>query len=149
MRILSMQGVTTCSFTLISCNMIFKGTSWAQSLTAHIRTNMGVEKWFQLENFVEFRNSPIVAAISTLFPDQYIAGDAIKLAIKSLSLTIGPDAYLADVLVSHLLTERILRIIKKKIQQSNRDTFDKILIPINVNTSRVNISYRHTIIASV
>ena len=31
------------------------------------------------------------AAISTLFSDQYIAEDAIQLAIKSLNLTIGPD----------------------------------------------------------
>ena len=106
---------------------------------------MGLEKWFQLENFVEFRNSPIIAAISTLFPDQYIAGDAIQLAIKSLNLTIGPDAYLADVLVSHLSTDRILRIIKKKIQQSNRDTFDKILIPINVKSTHwyLGVLQRH------
>ena len=108
-----------------------EGTSWAQSLTAHIRMNMAVEKWFRLENFVEFQNSPIIDAISTLFPDQYLAGDAIQLAVKSLNLTIGPDAYL-DVLVSHLSADTLLRIIKTKIHQSSRNTFDKILIPINV-----------------
>ena len=85
---------------------------------------------------MEFRNSPIVAAISTLFPDQYVAGDAIQLAIKSLNLTIGPDSYLADVLLSHLPTDRILRIIKKRIQQwSSKKIFNKILIPINVKST--------------
>ena len=85
---------------------------------------------------MEFRNSPIVAAISTLFPDQYVAGDAIQLAIKSLNLTIGPDSYLANVLLSHLPTDRILRIIKKRIQQSpSKKVFNKILIPINVKST--------------
>ena len=85
---------------------------------------------------MEFRNSPIVAAISTLFPDQYVAGDAIQLAIKSLNLTIGPYSYLANVLLSHLPTDRILRIIKKRIQQSpSKKVFNKILIPINVKST--------------
>ena len=39
---------------------------------------------------------------------------------------------LTDVLMSHLPTNRILRIIKKGIQQSSKKTFNKILIPINV-----------------
>jgi hypothetical protein len=113
-----------------------EGMSWAQSLEIHIRRNMEVNKWFQPENFVEFRNSPILAAISTLFPDQYIAGDAIQLAIKSLNLTIGPDSYLADVLLSHLPTDMIFRIIKKRIQQSpSKKVFNKILIPINVKST--------------
>ena len=84
-----------------------EGMSWAQSLEIHIRRNMEVNKWFQPENFVQFRNSPLLAAISTLFPDQYVGGDAIQLAIKSLNLTIGPDSYLADVLLSHLTGGRI------------------------------------------
>ena len=98
-----------------------------------------------MENFVEFQNSPIIDAISTLFPDQYLAGDAIQLAVKSLNLTIGPDAYLADVLVSRLSADRLLRIIKKKIHQSSRDTFDKILIPINVKSTHwyIGVLQRH------
>ena len=98
-----------------------EGMSWAQSLKVHLCKNMEVNKWFQLENFVEFRKSPILAAISTLLPDQYIAGDAIQLADKSLNLTIGPDSYLTDVLLSHLPTNRILRIIKRRIQQSSKN----------------------------
>ena len=74
-----------------------EGTSWAESFKVHIRRNMEVDKWFQRENFVEFRNSSILEAILTLFPDQYIAGDAIVLAIKSLNLSLGPDSYLTDV----------------------------------------------------
>ena len=62
--------------------------------------NMEDDKWFHRENFVEFRNTPILEAISTLFPDQYVAGDAIMLAIKSLNLSLGSDSYLADVLLS-------------------------------------------------
>ena len=85
---------------------------------------------------MEFRNSPIVAAISTLFPDQYVAGDAIQLAIKSLNLTIGPDSYLTDVLLSHLPIDGILRTIKKQMQRSpSKKVFNKILIPINVTST--------------
>ena len=40
-----------------------EGMSWAHSLEDHIRRNMEVNKWFQPENF------------------QYVAGDAIQLAI--------------------------------------------------------------------
>ena len=66
----------------------------------------------------------------------YRAGGAIQLAIKSLNLTIGLDLYLADVLLSHLPTDRILRIIKKRIQQwSSKKIFNKILIPINVKST--------------
>ena len=43
-----------------------EGMSWAQSLEIHIRRNMEVNKWFQPENFVQFRNSPIPAAIYLL-----------------------------------------------------------------------------------
>lgn len=94
--------------------------------------NMEDDKWFHRENFVEFRNTPILEAISTLFPDQYVAGDAIMLAIKSLNLSLGSDSYLADVLLSHLPLDRILRIIKTKIKQSDKKTFNRILVPINV-----------------
>ncbi len=54
-------------------------------------------------------------------------------------------AYLANVLVSHLPAERLLRIIKKKIHQSSRDTFDKILIPINVESTHwyLGVLQRH------
>ena len=48
-----------------------EGMPWAHSLKDHLRRNMEVNKWFQPENFVQFRNSPLLAAISTLFPDQY------------------------------------------------------------------------------
>ena len=113
-----------------------EGLPWAHSLKDHLRRNMEVNKWFQPENFVQFRNSPLLAAISTLFPDQYVAGDAIQLAIKSLNLTIGPDSYLTDVLLSHLPTDRILRTIKKRIQRSpSKKVFNKILIPINVKST--------------
>ena len=63
--------------------------SWSQSL--HLRKNEDVVKWFTLEIYAELRNSPILAAISTLFLDQYIAGHAIKLALKLLNLNLGPD----------------------------------------------------------
>ena len=113
-----------------------EGMLWAHSLKDHLRRNMEVNKWFQPENFAQFRNSTLLAAISTLFPDQYVGGDAIQLAIKSLNLTIGLDLYLADVLLSHLPTDRILRIIKKRIQQwSSKKIFNKILIPINVKST--------------
>ena len=113
-----------------------EGLPWAHSLKDHIRRNMEVNKWFQPENFVQFRNSPLLAAISTLFPDQYVAGDAIQLAIKSLNLTIGPDSYLTDVLLSHLPIDGILRTIKKQMQRSpSKKVFNKILIPINVTST--------------
>ena len=122
-----------------------EGTSWTQSLTAHIRTNMAVEKWFRLENFDKLQNAPVTNAISTIFPDRYLAGDAIQLAVTSLHFTIGPGAYLADVLVSHLPAEGLLRIIKKRIHLSSRDTFDKILIPINVESTHwyLGVLQRH------
>ena len=130
-----------------------EGMPWAHSLKDHLRRNMEVNKWFQPENFVQFRNSPLLAAISTLFPDQYVAGDALQLAIKSLNLTIGPDSYLTDVLLSHLPTDGMLRTIKKQMQRSpSKKVFNKILIPINVTSThwylgdnrRANTSYRHT-----
>ena len=37
--------------------------------------------------------------------------------------------------MSHLSTDRLLRIIKRKIHRSGRDTFDKLLIPINVTST--------------
>jgi hypothetical protein len=106
---------------------------------------MAVEKWFRLENFDELQNAPVTNAISTIFPDRYLAGDAIQLAVKSLNFTIGPGAYLANVLVSHLPAERLLRIIKKRIYLSSRDTFDKILIPINVESTHwyLGVLQRH------
>jgi len=106
---------------------------------------MAVEKWFRLENFDELQNAPVTNAISTIFPDRYLAGDAIQLAVKSLNFTIGPGAYLADVLVSHLPAEGLLRIIKKRIHLSSRDTFDKILIPINVESTHwyLGVLQRH------
>ena len=54
------------------------------------------------------------------------------LAIKSLNLSLGSDSFLADVLLSHLPLDRILRIIKTKIKQSSQKTFNRILVPINV-----------------
>ena len=112
-----------------------EGMSWVQSLTGHVRSNMEVNKWFKRENFVEFRNSPILQAITTLFPHRYIAGDAIKLAIKSLNLSLGPDSYLADVLISHLPTDRILRILDTKTRQFRHRIYNKILVPINVKST--------------
>ena len=97
-----------------------EGMSWAQSLKVHLCRNTEVNKWFTLE-ICGIRESPILAAISSLLPDQYIAGDAIQMAVKSLNLSIGPDSYLTDVLMSHLPTNRILSIIiKKKMQQSSK-----------------------------
>ena len=84
---------------------------------------------------MEFRNSPILEAISTLFPHQYIAGDAIELAIKSLNISLGPDLYLADVLLSHLPTDRILRILDKKTKQFRQKIYNKLLVPINVKST--------------
>ena len=120
------------------------GTTWTQSLTAHIRTT-AVEKWFRLENFDEPQSSTVMNAILTILPDRYLAGDAIQLAVKSLNFATGPDAYLADVLVSHLPAERLLRIIRKRIHLSSRDTFDKILIPINVESTHwyLGVLQRH------
>ena len=54
---------------------------------------MEVDKWFTQENFAEIRNPLTLEAISTLFPDQYLAGDAIKLATKSLNLVLESDTY--------------------------------------------------------
>ena len=84
---------------------------------------------------MEFRETPILAAISSLLPDQYTAGDAIQLAVKSLNLIIGPESYLVNALVSHLPTNRILRIIKRRIQWSGKKIFTKILIPINMKST--------------
>jgi len=112
-----------------------EGTSWVQSFTAHICNNMEVNRWFKRENFVEFRNSPILEAISTLFPHQYIAGDAIKLAIKSLNIYLGSDSYLADVLLSHLPTDRILRILATRTKQFQQKIYNTILVPINVKST--------------
>lgn len=112
-----------------------EGMSWVQSLTDHVRSNMEVNKWFRQENFVEFRNSPILQAITTLFPHQYIAGDAIKLAVKSLNLSLGKDSYLADVLISHLPMDRILRILDTKTRQFRQKIYNKILVPINVKST--------------
>ena len=111
---------------------LFEGRSWAQSLKAHMSMNMEDDKWFHRENFVEFQNTPILEAISTLFPNQCVAGDAIMLAIKSLNLSLGSDSFLADVLLSHLSLDRILRIIKMKIKQSGQKTLNRIFVPINV-----------------
>ena len=60
--------------------------SWVQSLHAHMNRNREYAKWFCRENLVEFRNTPTLAAVSTLFPDQYVSGDAIKLAVEALNL---------------------------------------------------------------
>ena len=109
-----------------------EGKSWAQSLKAHISMNMEDNKWFCRENVIEFQNLPILETISTLFPDQYIAGDAIMLAIKSLNLSLGQDSYLADVLISNLPGDRILRTLKTKLKQSSQKISRKILVPINV-----------------
>ena len=100
-----------------------EGMSWIQSLRVHICTNMEVDKWFQRENFAAIRNPLTLEAISTIFPDQGLAGEAIKLAIESLNLVLESDTYFADVLVSQLPVDRILRI------------FNKILVPINVKST--------------
>ena len=78
---------------------------------------------------------PFYKPITTLFPHQYIAGDAIKLAVKSLNLSLGPDSYLADVLISHLPTDRILRILDTKTRQFRQKIYNKILVPINVKST--------------
>ena len=110
-----------------------EGRSWVQSLTVHVRSNMEVNKWFNRDNLVEFRNTPILEAISTLFPHQYITGDAIMLAIKSLNLSLGPDSYLAEAILSQLPMDRILRILDRKTKRFRQEIYDKILIPINAN----------------
>ena len=74
-----------------------EGMSWIQSLRVHIRGNIEVDKWFHRENIAEIWNPLTLEAISTLFPDQYFA----------------------DVLVSHFPADRILKILRRKIQQSN------------------------------
>ena len=54
------------------------------------------------------------------------------MAIKSLNLSLGPDSYLADVLISHLPTDRILRILDTKTRQFRHRIYNKILVPTNV-----------------
>ena len=68
-----------------------EGMSWIQSLRVQLRRKMEVDKWFRTEMFAEIRNPLTVEAISTLFPNQCLAGDAIKLAIESLNLVLEPD----------------------------------------------------------
>ena len=112
-----------------------EGMSWIQSLRVHILRNVEADKWFRRENFAEIRNPLTVEAISTLFPNQCLAGDAIKLSIESFNLVVEPDTYFADVLVSQLPASRILRIFRRKIQQSNQKVFNRILVPINVKST--------------
>ena len=95
---------------------------------------MEYPKWFCRKNLVELENTPTLTAVSTLFPDQYISGDAIKLAVEALNFSPGPDAYLADILLSQLPLDRIMRIMKKRIKRSSQKVFNKILIPINVES---------------
>ena len=108
--------------------------SWVQSLKAHLNTNMEYAKWFCRKNLVESENTPTLTAVLTLFPDRYISGDAIKLAVEALNFSPGPDAYLADILLSQLPLDRIMRIMKKRIKRSSQKVFNKILIPINVES---------------
>ena len=112
-----------------------EGMTWTQSLRVHLRRKTETDKWFRREMFAEIRNPLTVEAISTLFSDQCLAGDAIKLAIESPNLVLEPDTYFADVLVSQLPADRILRIFRRKIQQSNQKGFNKIVVPINVKAT--------------
>ena len=50
-------------------------------------------------------------------------------------IVLQSDTYFADVLVSQLPADRILRIFRRKIQQSNQKLFNKILVPINVKST--------------
>ena len=108
--------------------------SWVQSLKAHLNTNMEYAKWFCRKNLVKLENTPILAAVSTLFPDRYTSGDAIKLAVEALNFSPGPDAYLADILLYLLPLDRIMRIMKRQIKRSSQRRFNKILIPINAES---------------
>ena len=112
-----------------------KGTTWIQSLKIHISGTMEVNKWFQIDNFAEIQNPLTRTAISTLLPDQCLSGDAIRLATESLNLALEPDVYLADVLVSQLPSDRILRILRKRTRQLHQHPLNKILVPINVKST--------------
>ena len=108
--------------------------SWVQSLKAHLHMSIEYAKWFCRKNLVELVNTPTLTAVSTLFPDRYTSGDAIKLAIEALNFSPGPDAYLADILLYMLPLDRIMRIMKRQIKRSSQKRFNKILIPINAES---------------
>ena len=56
------------------------------------------------------------------------------LGVQSLNPQMGKDTYVADVLISHLKSDRILRIFKRQIQLTGT-LLKHFIVPINVEAT--------------
>ena len=93
------------------------------------------DKWFKISASKRLAPQDRRDAISTLLPDQYLSGDAIRLSLNALQYESPRDQYVFDTLLSQIYgtdrTDRLWQALWRRSKQTGKTRLRSIILPIN------------------
>ena len=108
--------------------------AWDLSLLNFIRV-VSHDKWFKISASKRVAPQDRRDALSTLLPDQYLSGDAIRLSLNALQYESPRDQYVFDTLLSQIYgtdrTDRLWQALWRRSKQTGKTRLRSIILPIN------------------
>ena len=120
--------------------------AWDQSLPKFIRA-VPHDQWFKPSASKTAPTQEKRDALSTLLPDQYLSGDAIRLSLNALQYKPPMDQYVFDTLLSQITgadrTDRLWTALRRRSRETCETRLRSIILPINEQNDHWNIAILH------
>jgi hypothetical protein len=120
--------------------------AWDLSLLNFIRV-VSHDKWFKISASKRLAPQDRRDALSTLLPDKYLSGDAIRLSLNALQYESPRDQYVFDTLLSQIYgagrTDLLWQALWRRSKQTGKTRLRSIILPINERNHHWYIATLH------
>ena len=106
-----------------------------------------LDQWFKISASKTVAEQEKCNALSTLLPDQYLSGDAIRLSLNALQYEPPIGQYVFDTLLSQITgadrTNRLWNALWRRSREASTARLRSIILPINAQNYHWYIAILH------